>query len=110
MREDMFAPREQHSCPREQHPCMGEVFVEHKWNSKMKVTVSYLLEEGLSSTIAWRPAFPEIRKRMFLRIYMYSSGKHDIYQTTRVKISEAITGLFDQQHCNNTVNMIEQDW
>ena len=29
---------------------------------------------------------------------------------TRVKISLAITGLLAQQPCNNTVNMIEQDW
>ena len=29
---------------------------------------------------------------------------------TRVKISQAITGLLAQQPCNNTVNMIEQDF
>ena len=29
--------------------------------------------------------------------------------TTRVKISQAITGLLAQQPCNDTVNMIEQD-
>ena len=29
---------------------------------------------------------------------------------TRVKISQTITGLLAQQPCNNTVNMIEQDW
>ena len=28
---------------------------------------------------------------------------------TRVKISQAITGLLAQQPCSNTVNMIEQD-
>ena len=29
---------------------------------------------------------------------------------TRVKLSQAITGLLAQQPCNSTVNMIEQDW
>ena len=29
---------------------------------------------------------------------------------THVKISQAITRLLAQQPCNNTVNMIEQDW
>ena len=29
---------------------------------------------------------------------------------TRVKISQAISGLLAQQLCNNSVNMIEQDW
>ena len=29
---------------------------------------------------------------------------------TRVKISQAITGLLAQQPCHNTVNMIERDW
>ena len=30
--------------------------------------------------------------------------------STRIKISQAITGLLAQQPCNNTVNMVEQDW
>ena len=29
---------------------------------------------------------------------------------TRVKISQAITGLLAQQPCSNTVNMIQKDW
>ena len=32
-----------------------------------------------------------------------------VLASTRVTISQAITGLFAQQPCNNTVNMIEQE-
>ena len=34
----------------------------------------------------------------------------DMLITTHVNISRVITGLLVQQPCNNTVNMIEQDW
>ena len=30
--------------------------------------------------------------------------------STCIKISQAMTGLLAQQPCNNTVNMVEQDW